>query len=85
MRIPLDQFEEMFEGSLILERGLSYYEDGQVIDVAKLSDKFEITFVGTDDYLVYLEIACFTAVEYACNCPYDYGPVCKHIIALLYY
>ena len=44
MRIPLNHFEEIFEGSPILDRGLSYYEDGHVIDVAKLSDnEFEIT------------------------------------------
>lgn len=85
MKIPLDHFEEMF-GEAILDRGLSYYANGHVTDVAKISDKeFEVTVVGTEEYLVYLKIECFSAVEYACDCAYDHGPVCKHIIASLYY
>lgn len=26
-----------------------------------------------------------TIVEHLCNCPYDYGPVCKHLVAVIFY
>lgn len=85
MRIPFNNFEEIF-GEIILDRGLSYYKDGHVTEVVKISDnEFEITVVGTEEYSVALKIEKDKVVEYFCNCPYDRGPVCKHIIASLYY
>ncbi len=85
MKITLDYLEEILEGP-ILERGLSYYENGHVTDFIEISDnEFEITVVGTEEYTVYLKIENDEVVEYFCNCPYDMGPVCKHIVASLHH
>lgn len=48
MSIPFNHFEEMISEA-ILNRGLSYYENGLVSDVAKISDnEYEIAVSGTD-------------------------------------
>lgn len=85
MSIPFNHFEEMISEA-ILNRGLSYYENGLVSDVAKISDnEYEIAVSGTEEYTVYLKIEDDEVIEHFCDCPYDMGPVCKHIVASMYY
>jgi len=85
MKIPLSQFEQFIDET-ILKRGLSYFKNGYVSPPEEITrGKYEATVVGTDEYLVELEIKDDTLVEYVCSCPYDMGPVCKHIVAVLFY
>ena len=85
MIIPIHQFEQNINET-ILKRGLSYFKNGLVQDVVKVSQKQYKGFVsGTSNYLVELEIENNAIIEHNCDCPYDHGPICKHIVAVLFY
>ncbi len=85
MNLPLNRFEDWIEPS-ILKKGLSYFKNNRVIDCEEISNgQFEATVEGSDNYIVKLEIDKGRIVEKTCSCPYDIGPVCKHIAAVLFY
>lgn len=69
--------------ALILERGLAYFENGAVEDLNKSPDGWTALIKGNEEYRVIIrgekEIE-----EWHCVCPYDHGPVCKHVVAALY-
>ncbi|MDL2255400.1 SWIM zinc finger family protein [Parabacteroides sp. OttesenSCG-928-G06] len=84
MALTLNLFE--FEiNATILARGLRYYKNGHVADITELrGGHYEVIVEGTDTYTVNLEIKGDQVVDYRCDCPYDGGPVCKHIVAALF-
>jgi hypothetical protein len=85
MKILLNRFEDSIEPS-ILKKGLSYFKNNKVVDFEEISiGQFEATVEGTENYKVTLEIDHGMIVEKICTCPYDVGPVCKHIAAVLFY
>lgn len=84
MQIPLDHFEQIID-ERILKRGFSYYKKGNVLQLDEVSpNTYEAVVEGTDDYTVQLSINNDMVTEYVCNCPYDQGPVCKHVAAVLF-
>jgi hypothetical protein len=85
MQIPLQQFESYIDEA-ILKRGLSYFRKGAVSEVEEISKgQFEAIVSGSEDYTVHLEITDGSVTEHWCDCPYDMGPVCKHVVAVLFY
>lgn len=85
MNIPLSHFEHSIEPS-ILKKGLSYFKNNKVVDFDEVSKgQFEATVAGTEDYTVQIQINNGVIVDKICSCPYDLGPVCKHIAAVLFY
>lgn len=85
MVIPLFQFEQIINET-ILKRGLSYFKNGYVTDFAEISNgEYEAVVSGTEEYTIRLKIENDTIVEHYCDCPYDMGPVCKHIVASIFY
>ena len=85
MIIPLDQFETIIDEK-ILKRGADYYEDGAVIDFEEISTgEYEAIVMGTEEYRVQFKVSDNTIVEHLCYCPYDFGPVCKHLVAAIFY
>lgn len=85
MKILLDEFEHQIDET-ILKRGFDYFKKGYVTDVDELGDGiYEITVEGSDTYTVNLNIQGNTVTEFECDCPYDMGPVCKHVVAALFY
>lgn len=85
MEILLDEFEHQIDET-ILKRGFDYFKKGYVTDVDELGDgDYEITVEGSETYTVNLSIKGNVATEFECDCPYDMGPVCKHVVAALYY
>ena len=85
MEIQLDRFEEQIN-EVILQRGLNYFRKGYVTDVEEIGyGDYEATVEGSDLYTVHLHIEKGIVTEYDCDCPYDQGPVCKHIVAVLFY
>jgi len=85
MQIPLNEFEQ-YINETILARGLSYFRNGRVKDPDELrSGEYEFIVEGTEDYSVNIRVQNRTITEYVCNCPYDMGPVCKHVAAAIFF
>lgn len=85
MNISLGNFEHQIEEK-ILKRGFDYFKKGCVIDVDEVGGgNYEITVEGSETYTVSLHIKGNTVSEFECDCPYDMGPVCKHVAATLFY
>lgn len=85
MRIPLNEFEQLID-ERILARGLSYFKGGAITGFSVISTgEYEAIISGSEKYSVHLKILNNTIVEYNCDCPYDMGPVCKHLVAVIFY
>jgi len=84
MRMPIKEFEQLID-EIILKRGLSYFKGGAITDFSEISNgKYEAIVSGTEDYNVQIEIRNNTIVEHNCDCPFDMGPVCKHVVAVIF-
>lgn len=85
MRIQLSSFEQVIDEK-ILDRGLKYFKSGAVDDLEELeTGRFEAQVRGTENYTVRLRISGNVITEFACTCPYDLGPVCKHVAAVIFH
>jgi uncharacterized Zn finger protein len=85
MQIPLNQFEQYIDET-ILKRGLQYFKKGHVHEPEEISPgNYEAIVEGTEDYTVQLTLKNGIITEYVCDCPYDMGPVCKHVAAVILY
>lgn len=85
IRIPLIEFEDFIEPA-ILRRGKSYFDKGCVEHCEEITPGiFEAVVAGTEDYFLQLLIADGIVSRFVCDCPYDDGPVCKHIAAVLFH
>lgn len=81
----IDNFER-YINSTILERGYDYYEEGDVIEVLYKGDNEYIFQVrGSENYEVVVNLdEKGEILSSNCNCPYDFGPVCKHEVAVYF-
>jgi hypothetical protein len=85
MKIPLDEFELVIDEG-ILKRGLSYFKKGAVTDFSENSNgEYDALVSGSEEYTVQLKIKNNIIIEHNCDCPYNMGPVCKHIAAVVFY
>jgi hypothetical protein len=85
MKILLNEFEQLIDEN-ILKRGLAYFKGGAIKDFSEISNgEYEAIVSGTEEYTVQLEINNNTVIEHNCDCPYDKGPVCKHVIAVIFF
>lgn len=85
MRISLNQFEQHIDET-ILKRGFSYFKKGHVREPEEIDQgKYEAIVEGSEDYTVQISIKNGIITEYVCDCPYDMGPVCKHVVAVIIY
>lgn len=85
MKIPLNSFEQLIDET-ILKRGLEYFEQGYVSEFTTIAvNEYEAIVEGSEDYTVNLIVENDIVVSHSCTCPYDFGPVCKHEIAVLFY
>jgi hypothetical protein len=84
MIIPINEFEQIIDET-ILKRGFDYFNKGYVGELEEISNgEYETIVSGSDDYIVKLEISNQNIINYSCSCPYDHGPVCKHISASIF-
>ena len=82
--MKLKSFETEVERKIV-ERGFEYHKSGDVKKLEKVGEtEFSATVFGTEKYSVYVKINGDAIVEHECDCPYDYGDVCKHKIAVFY-
>lgn len=85
MQIPLHAFEQYIDET-ILARGLQYFKKGLVNEPEEIAHgQYEATVEGSEVYTVRLTIKNETVTDYVCTCPYDMGPVCKHVAAVIFY
>ena len=70
-------------GTTIYDRGKDYYESGSISEIHLANpQKLTAEVLGTEEYTV--EIECKKPnILSRCSCPYDYGDICKHIVAVL--
>ncbi len=72
--------------SKIFRRGLDYYRSGMVERISRDGNHVTAEVSGSEEepYLVEVDLAEDGEIEdWACDCPYDWGPVCKHVVAAL--
>lgn len=67
------------------DRGEAYYHDGSVLETVRQEMELRAQCQGSDyePYQVSATLAKGGIAETSCTCPYDYGGICKHIVALL--
>lgn len=82
MSIHIDHFEEEIH-FLIAERGKEYFDAHQVHDLRETQNGWTGTIEGTEPYEIILE-GHDVITQWQCTCPFEHGPVCKHIAAVLY-
>ncbi|GJM33553.1 MAG: hypothetical protein DHS20C18_25540 [Saprospiraceae bacterium] len=82
----LKNFETIIEEKIVA-RGFSYYENEQVEDFEQVEKgEFSATIFGTDQYAIFIKLdKTLEIIEHSCDCPYDWGDYCKHVVATLYY
>jgi len=82
--VTLANFEESIDPA-ILRRGRSYHANGRVIGLSEIdTGSWQATVEGAYMYQVNVSIAPDGALDWSCDCPYEWGPVCKHVTAVLY-
>lgn len=77
-------FRNAIDGT-VLERGRSYYDSGAVYDLEEVAkNQWTANVAGSFDYSVTITELANGQLVTSCDCPYDYGPICKHIAATLF-
>ena len=82
MSIHIDKFEEEIH-FLIAERGKEYFDAHQVLMLQQTTEGWTAVIEGSETYQVLLE-GHDVISQWHCTCPFEHGPVCKHIAAVLY-
>lgn len=82
MSIRLENFEEEVH-LLIAERGREYFDANQVALLKQTDDGWTASIEGSETYHVILE-GHDVITDWNCTCPFEHGPVCKHVAAVFY-
>jgi uncharacterized Zn finger protein len=84
MKVLLSNFETVFD-PVIVERGEEYFCSNAVRGLKQLKAGDWVASVeGTEVYTVHVLLKGNTIQRHSCSCPYDIGPVCKHVVAVLF-
>lgn len=67
----------------VMQRAREYFNNGRVSNITRISDGYTATVKGTERYEVEIYLDGERIVAADCDCPYDYGGLCKHIAAVL--
>lgn len=83
--MTLQDFENQID-SVILKRGKEYFNNDSVEFLEEIKKGYWTANVsGTDEYTVEIQLGSKDSIKKCfCDCPYDYGDICKHIVAVLY-
>jgi len=84
MKLDLNKLTEQVDDT-ILKRGKAYFDEGAVTNIEEYeSNKWYAVVAGSESYEVEIHQIKNKINYYDCSCPYDYGPVCKHVVAAIY-
>lgn len=83
--MTLQNFENQIDLKT-LKKGKEYFNNGNVEFIEETQKNiWKADVSGTDDYQVKIQLGVKNEIkEWECDCPYDYGDICKHVIAVLY-
>src|SRR5437868_1117897 len=67
------------------ERGKSYYRGGAIVEPLRQGLELRAECEGSEyePYQISVTLGAKGVAETSCACPYDWGGICKHIVALL--
>ena len=82
MSIKLENFEEAVH-FLITERGKEYFDANQVMMLKQTLDGWTAVIDGSETYQVLL-VGHDVITDWHCTCPFEHGPVCKHVAAVFF-
>lgn len=83
--MQLQNFNQHISDTIYL-RGKQYYESELVENAEQTNPGLWLAEIeGTDIYQVEVKLNGDEIVSWNCNCPYDRGNICKHVVALLLY
>lgn len=81
--ITLENFEHHVSFK-IWQRGMDYYEDGAVAALEEtLPGEWTATVEGAECYTVKVLLDGDEVEAWECDCPYDMGDICKHVVAVV--
>ena len=84
MNLHIDTFEQAVD-PVILQRGRSYFRNGHITQFDENEGEVTAVVHGTGNYKVRMEIDdSGNILSHSCTCPYDWGDICKHEVAVLY-
>ena len=70
---------QFYVDRIIVDRGYDYYSSGLVTPMDSKSAAYRFQVKGSDEYEVIITLNPEGEILTSyCDCPYDYGPVCKH-------
>lgn len=70
---------------IVLERGEAYWENGHIVALREAKPRvYRAEVEGAVFYNVEIKLSSRGEVVHSfCDCPYDKGPICKHVVAVL--
>ncbi len=87
MKQKIDEFLNRYAPEEILQRGVKLYNEGAVTyisyDIKSKTYYFKVQ--GSRPYIVRIKLPEKEKIATSCNCPFTWGPVCKHTVAALQY
>ena len=74
-----------FSSGESFDRGREYYEDGAVLTVSCRGEDLFAEVQGSEHrpYQVHISLRSGVFQDAGCSCPYDWGGICKHVVAAL--
>lgn len=83
--MQLNNFDQQVPNN-IFSRGKEYYESNLFENIEHSDpNHWSAEIVGSSIYQVEIELNNEEIVWWRCNCPYDHGIICKHVVAFLLY
>ncbi|BAQ08765.1 hypothetical protein OXB_0293 [Bacillus sp. OxB-1] len=81
----IHSFEEELDKKIV-DRGRDYFWEGRALDVVhEGGGRYSCIVEGSEDYEVNVTLDEDGSILYSdCDCPYDYGPICKHEVAVFF-
>lgn len=84
MTLTLENFKQEID-PIILDRGCVYFSSGHVDNLEEDDDgMWSAQVEGTDRYHVIINQDTNGELTTQCTCPFDWGPICKHVAAVLF-
>lgn len=83
--LTINNFEKTIDEK-ILKRGYSYFNDDSIIEFEKVGRfLYKGVVLGMKIYDSSIELDNELKIKrVTCNCPFNYGPYCKHQVAMMY-